>query len=185
MRREIQHPSAACGLPRLRLSWFGSLPENTMNASAVELFAHAAERARDVAVMMDAARALTVLGRARLASDASPAESPDTTQVVSLYQTAERLGQHVRQMSSEARSLLLTAKQMLEAEPANASQLPPDFSEVCRMMDEAMDRAVEAIERLDEMRQAATPLLAGAGATPEVRLTVDELIARLRHGDLR
>lgn len=156
-----------------------------MNTSAVELFAHAAERAKDVAVMMDAARALTVLGRSRLASDASPAECPDATQVVSLYQTAERLGQHVRQMSSEARSLLLTAKQMLEAEPAEAAQLPADFAEVCRLMDEAMDRAVEAIERLDEMRQAATPLLAAAGASPQVRLTVDELIDRLRHGDLR
>ena len=43
-----------------------------MNASAVELFAHAAERARDVAVMMDAARALTVLGRARLSADTGP-----------------------------------------------------------------------------------------------------------------
>jgi hypothetical protein len=88
-------------------------------------------------------------------------------------------------MSSEARSLLLTAKQMLEAEPAEAAQLPADFAEVCRLMDEAMDRAVEAIERLDEMRQAATPLLAAAGASPQVRLTVDELIDRLRHGDLR
>ena len=156
-----------------------------MNTSAVELFAHAAERARDVAVMMDAARALTVLGRSRLSADTDAAESHDTMQVVSLYQTAERLGQHVRQMSSEARSLMLTAKQMLEAEPAEARQLPPDFAEVCRMMDEAMDRAVDAIERLDEMRQAATPLLAGAGASPEVRLTVDELLERLRHGDLR
>jgi hypothetical protein len=156
-----------------------------MSASAVELFAHAAERAKDVAVMMDAARALTVLGRARLATDAGPAESPDALQVVSLYQTAERLGQHVRQMSCEARSLLLTAKQMLQTEPAEAGRLPADFAEVCRLMDEAMDRAVEAIERLDEMRQAATPLLAGAGASPQVRLTVDELIDRLRHGDLR
>jgi hypothetical protein len=159
--------------------------QNTMNNSAVELFAHAAERARDVAVMMDAARALTVLGRSRLSADAGPEECPDTMQVVSLYQTAERLGQHVRQMSSEARTLLLTARQMLEAEPAHARQLPPDFAEVCRMMDEAMDRAVEAIERLDEMRQAATPLLAGAGASPEVRMTVEELLQRLRHGDLR
>jgi hypothetical protein len=151
-----------------------------MSASAVELFAHAAERAKDVAVMMDAARALTVLGRARLATDAGPAECPDALQVVSLYQTAERLGQHVRQMSCEARSLLLTAKQMLQTEPAEAGRLPADFSEVCRLMDDAMDRAVEAIERLDEMRQAATPLLNGTGASPQVRLSVDELLLRLR-----
>jgi hypothetical protein len=154
-----------------------------VNASAVQLFAHAAERAKDVAVMMDAARALTVLGRARLAAEAANAELPDTAQVVSLYQTAERLGQHVRQMSCEARSLLLTARQMLETQPEAVGQLPPDFGEVCRLMDEAMDRAVEAIERLDEMRQAATPVRAETGATPQVRFTVEELIARLRLKD--
>jgi hypothetical protein len=159
-----------------------SFAKNTMNASAVQLFAHAAERAKDVAVMMDAARALTVLGRARLSVEAAGGELPDTSQVVSLYQTAERLGQHVRQMSCEARSLLVTARQMLQTEPAAAHQLPSDFGEVCRMMDEAMDRAVEAIERLDEMRQAATPLN-GPAASAEVRFTVDELIARLRHKD--
>lgn len=153
-----------------------------MNASAVELFSHAAERAKDVALMMDAARALTVLGRNRLCATRAAGEVPDDPQVAGLYQTAERLGQHVRQMSSEARTLLLTARQLLEAEPKGLEQLPADFGEVCRLMDEAMDRAVEAIERLDAMRHAAVPAGGGLVASPQVRATVDHLLARLRHG---
>ena len=150
-----------------------------MNASAVELFAHAAERAKDVAVMMDAARALTLLGRTRLSAEPSADDAGQALQVLGLYLTAERLGQHVRQMSSEARSLLLTARQLLEAEPQARDGLPPDFAEVCRLMDEAMDRAVEAIERLEKLREAAAPAPT-APMPPEVRREVDELLARLR-----
>lgn len=152
-----------------------------MKPSVVELFAHAAERAKDVAVMMEAARALTVLGRARLAEDGT-GPAPVALQVVGLYQTAERLGQHVRQMSSEARTLLVTARQMMEADPAAVQQVPADFNEVCRLMDEAMDRAVEAIERLDAMRLAAAPNARDGQLQlpPEVRLAADDLMLRLR-----
>jgi hypothetical protein len=155
-----------------------------MKPSVVELFAHAAERAKDVAVMMEAARALTVLGRARLAEDAAAPE-PEGQQVVGLYQTAERLGQHVRQVSSEARSLLVTARQMMETDPAVQQQVPVDFDEVCRLMDEAMDRAVEAIERLDAMRLAASPEVRDGHvlrlqAPPEVKLAAEDLFQRLR-----
>jgi hypothetical protein len=161
-----------------------------MKPSVVELFAHAADRARDVATMMEAARALTVLGRSRLAGDAEPDTSPASAlQVMALYQTAERLGQHVRQMSSEARSLLITAKQMLDSDPQVQQQVPADFDEVCRMMDEAMDRAVEAIERLDAMRLAASPTAADTGeplnAPPEVRQAADGLFQRLRQAGSR
>ena len=160
-----------------------------MKPSVVELFAHAADRAKDVAVMMEAARALTVLGRSRLGREAEAgAQATSALQVVGLYQTAERLGQHVRQMSSEARSLLFTARQMLQADPGVQQQVPPDFHDVCRMMDEAMDRAVEAVERLDAMRLAARPALQaaeGIEAPPEVRLAADGLIQRLRQGPAR
>jgi len=158
-----------------------------MNSSAVELFAHAAERAKDVAVMMDAARALTVLGRSKLCpppADAEPGDGRTAWQVHALYQTAERLGQHVRQTSSEARTLLVTARQMLEAEPQSGAQLPADFAEVCQMMDEAMDRAIEAIDRLEQMRQAAAPAWPGSEAPAEVRETVQQLLQRLRTGPL-
>ena len=64
-----------------------------------------------------------------------------------------------------------------------ASRRADSCTEVCRLMDEAMDRAVEAIERLDEMRQAATPVAPVGPAPAAVRLTVDELIHRLRHKD--
>ena len=153
-----------------------------MNASAVELFAHAAERARDVALIMDAARALTLLGRSRLCGDArDPAASDlEATQVIGLYHTAERLGQHVRQMSCEARGLLLTARQLLEAEPESCGQLPPDFAEVCRQMDEAMDRAVDAIDRLAQVRESSVPA-GDAGPAPwAVQQEVDALLGRLR-----
>jgi hypothetical protein len=155
--------------------------------SVVELFAHAADRAKDVAVMMDAARALTVLGKVRLSSDV-PDEGPvsDPLQVEGLYQTAERLGEHVRQVSSEARSLLITAKQMLQMQPEIRSQVPPDFDEVCRLLDEAMDRAVEAIDRLEAMRFQAVRALFEAEVnqepTPDVRRLADGLIERLRKG---
>ncbi|MED5618296.1 hypothetical protein [Ideonella sp. BN130291] len=140
--------------------------------------------------MMEAARALTVLGRARLAGDAEADTSPGSAlQVMALYQTAERLGQHVRQMSSEARSLLITAKQMLDADPQVQCQVPPDFDEVCKMMDEAMDRAVEAIERLDAMRLAAAPASGGRNepldAPPEVLIAADDLFQRLRQAGSR
>jgi hypothetical protein len=157
-----------------------------MKPTAVELFAHAADRAKDVAVMMEAARALTVLGRARLSTREAQGDEPppDTLQVVSLYQTAERLGQHVRQVSSEARSLLYTAKRMLQSQPEMQCQVPADFEDVCRLMDEAMDRAVEAIERLDAIRLAAVPALAEGPAAieapPHVRVAADELFSRLR-----
>lgn len=154
-----------------------------MKPSVVELFAHAAGRAKDVAVMMEAARALTVLGRSRLAGDAG-AQEASALQVVGLYQTAERLGQHVRQMSSEARTLLVTARQMLEADPGVQQQMPADFAEVCMLMDDAMDRAVEAIERLDAMRVAPAPRVPDAAAaidaTPEVLQAADGLFQRLR-----
>jgi hypothetical protein len=155
--------------------------------SVVELFAHAADRAKDVAVMMDAARALTVLGKVRLSSDV-PDEGPvsDPLQVEGLYQTAERLGEHVRQVSSEARSLLITAKQMLQMQPEIRSQVPPDFDEVCRLLDEAMDRAVEAIDRLEAMRFQAVRALFEAEVnqepTPDVRRLAAGLIERLRKG---
>ncbi len=134
--------------------------------------------------MMEAARALTVLGRARLTGDDSGHPAPLALQVVGLYQTAERLGQHVRQVSSEARTLLVTAKQLMETDPGARLQVPADFHDVCRMMDEAMDRAVEAIERLDAMRLAAAPMLPGPdGEAPaDVRLATDDLLARLRRG---
>jgi hypothetical protein len=154
-----------------------------MKPTVVELFAHAADRAKDVAVMMDAARALTVLGRNRLGTDEAPRETPAARQVESLYHTAERLGDHVRQVSSEARTLLLAAKQMLQAEPGLQSQVPPDFDEVCQMMEDAMSRAVEAIERLEAMRLSAPPP-AEEGATPpaEVLRAAGDLIDRLRRG---
>jgi hypothetical protein len=159
-----------------------------MKNSVVELFAHAADRAKDVAVMMDAARALTVLGKARMSSEAPPEDGPssDPLQVECLYQTAERLGEHVRQVSSEARSLLITAKQMLQMQPEIRSQVPPDFDEVCRLLDDAMDRAVEAIERLEAMRFQAVRALFEAESeeapTADVRRLADGLIERLRNG---
>ena len=160
-----------------------------MKPTVIELFAHAAERARDVAVMMDAARALTVLGRARLATEpAADGSGLIDTEVFSLYQTAERLGHHVRQMSSEARTLLVTAKQMLETQPQPVAT-PHDFHSVCEMMDQAMARAVEAVDRLDAMRlsmdatAAATPGdAAAAEPTDEVRHCTDALFQRLRFG---
>jgi hypothetical protein len=158
-----------------------------MKNSVVELFAHAADRAKDVAVMMDAARALTVLGQRRLSAEpAGEGDTAETLQIEGLYHTAERLGEHVRQMSSEARSLLVTAKHMLELQPEIRSQVPPDFDEVCQLLDEAMDRAVEAIERLDAMRFAAVKAMfdaepAEAEPPPDVRRLADGLIGRLRH----
>ncbi|MEW6707547.1 MAG: hypothetical protein AB1430_22100 [Pseudomonadota bacterium] len=157
-----------------------------MKNSVVELFAHAADRARDVAVMMDAARALTVLGQRRLSGDPAP-EGPgvDPLQVEGLYQTAERLGEHVRQVSCEARSLLVTAKQMLQMQPEIRRQVPPDFDDVCKLLDEAMDRAVEAVERLEAMRFNAVRTLFEAESAgeppPDVRRLADGLIDRLRH----
>lgn len=155
-----------------------------MKQTVVELFAHAADRAKDVAVMMDAARALTVLGRTRLSGELEGAtEMPTALQVVGLYHTAERLGEHVRQVSCEARSLLLTAKQMLEAEPSLQSQVPVDFHEVCAMMDEAMSRAVEAIERLEAMRLTAAPdAPPDEPPSAEAQQAADELFRRLRGG---
>jgi hypothetical protein len=158
-----------------------------MKNSVVELFAHAADRAKDVAVMMDAARALTVLGQRRLAAEPAREGAADPLQIEGIYQTAERLGEHVRQVSSEARSLLVTAKQMLQMQPEIRSQVPPDFDEVCQLLDEAMDRAVEAIERLEAMRFAAVKSMfdaeaAEAEAPPDVRRLANGLIARLRHG---
>lgn len=164
-----------------------------MKPTVVELFAHAADRAKDVAVMMDAARALTVLGRARLSNEEAAQQMPVALQVVGLYHTAERLGEHVRQVSSEARSLLLTAKQMLEAEPSLQSQVPRDFQDVCSMMDEAMGRAIEAIERLEAMRLSAAPSVPEATEaddasdaelpSPDVLQATDELLQRLRRTD--
>jgi hypothetical protein len=157
-----------------------------MKNSVVELFAHAADRAKDVAVMMDAARALTVLGQRRLSAEpAAEGDAADALQVEGLYQTAERLGEHVRQVSGEARSLLVTAKQMLQMQPEVRSQVPPDFDEVCRLLDEAMDRAVEAIERLEAMRFHAVRSLfdeQAGEAPPDVRRLADGLIDRLRSG---
>ncbi len=157
-----------------------------MKHSVVELFAHAADRAKDVAVMMDAARALTVLGQRRLSTEAAgEGEAQDPLQAEGLYQTAERLGEHVRQVSSEARSLLVTAKQMLEMQPEVRRQVPPDFDEVCQLLDEAMDRAVEAIERLEAMRFATIRSLFEEDtqeAPPDVRRLADGLIDRLRAG---
>jgi hypothetical protein len=154
-----------------------------MKTSVVELFAHAADRAKDVAVMMDAARALTVLGHQRLAAEPAPeGAEPDPLQVAGLYQTAERLGQHVRQMSSEARTLLVTAKQMLQMQPEIQCQVPPDFDEVCQLLDQAMDRAVEAIERLEAMR-FATIRQSGESEeapAPEVLRQAQDLIERLK-----
>lgn len=137
--------------------------------------------------MMDAARALTVLGHARRrAGEPVDDAATDSVQIESLYQTAERLGEHVRQVSCEARSLLLTAKQMLQMQPDIRSQIPPDFDEVCRLLDEAMDRAVEAVERLEAMRFAAVRALFDAEppaeAPPEVCRLADGLIERLRQG---
>jgi hypothetical protein len=157
-----------------------------MKNSVVELFAHAADRAKDVAVMMDAARALTVLGQRRIAAEpATEGAAADPLQIEGLYQTAERLGEHVRQVSSEARSLLVTAKQMLQMQPEIRSQVPPDFDEVCQLLDEAMDRAVEAIERLEAMRFAAVKSLFDAEpaeieAPPDVRRLANGLLDRLR-----
>lgn len=161
-----------------------------MKPTVIELFAHAAERARDVAVMMDAARALTVLGRARLATEpAADGSGLIDTEVFSLYQTAERLGHHVRQMSSEARTLLVTARQMLETQPQPLAT-PHDFDNVCAMMDQAMERAVEAVDRLDAMRlsmdaasSAAPGDAAAAEPTTEVRQCTDALFQRLRFGN--
>lgn len=158
-----------------------------MNSSVVELFANAADRAKHVAVMMEAACALTVLGRARLATEDAVDAEPAVLQVAGLYQTAERLGEHVRQVSSEARSLLLTARQMLDREPGLQAQVPADFDEVCRMMEDAMGRAVEAIERLEAMRLGAAP---GGDTEPDddqppsgaVQETVSALFLRLRQG---
>jgi hypothetical protein len=159
-----------------------------MKTSVVELFAHAADRAKHVAVMMEAACALTVLGRNRLSADEPDEAQLALLQVAGLYQTAERLGEHVRQVSSEARSLLLTARQMLDREPLLTAQVPADFDEVCRLMEDAMGRAVEAIERLETMRLTAAGSaeadadepLAGPG---DVERTVDALMARLRKGE--
>jgi hypothetical protein len=89
-------------------------------------------------------------------------------------------------VSSEARSLLITAKQMLQMQPEIRSQVPPDFDEVCRLLDEAMDRAVEAIDRLEAMRFQTVRALFEAEVnqepTPDVRRLADGLIERLRKG---
>jgi len=56
---------------------------------------------------------------------------------------------------------------------------------VCELLDEAMDRAVEAIERLEAMRFAAVKSLFDAEPAeietpPDVRRLADGLIDRLR-----
>jgi hypothetical protein len=158
-----------------------------MNSSVVELFAHAADRAKHVAVMMEAACALTVLGRARLGTETAADTEPAVLQVAGLYQTAERLGEHVRQVSSEARTLLLTARQMLDREPALHDQVPADFDEVCRMMEDAMSRAVEAIERLEAMRLTIAPAADTDAAddpppSAEAQQAASALFLRLRNG---
>jgi hypothetical protein len=154
-----------------------------MKTSALDLFSHAADRAKDVAVMMEAARALTVLGRS-LALPSNELCACDPQQLFGLYETAERLGHHVRQMSSEARTLLVTAKHMLRAQPGVEDEVPLDFDDVCRLMDESMDSAVGAIDRLDAMRLTWVPssgyVAEPVETTEEVQAFADNLFQRLR-----
>jgi hypothetical protein len=156
-----------------------------MMAYSLESLVQAARRAKDVAVLIDAARVLTFMAksRAREAALEPGAYSPD--EIGSIYCTASELTGVGRQLVAEADMLLATARQPrvteLECYVPGASD---DLDALRDALVASMDDALHAIEMLESIQELGAEdidgVLLDTPAGRAQRETVQALLARLR-----
>ena len=159
-----------------------------MNFSLAAL-AVAAQRAKDVAALVDAARVLTFLANTR-ARDclARRTERPAVRlQVESIYLTAGHLAAYGRELAAETEHLL-SAAELAEPEPAEMLAFDDategDVETLRSLLVASMHEAVRAIEMLESIQEIGAEELQvgwlGSAAMAERQRETEQLLGRLR-----
>lgn len=142
----------------------------------------AAHRAKDVAALVEAARVLTFMARAKAREPAPP---QSVGQIESIYRTASRLAFYGRELAAET-NMLVEAAEGAAAEPEAALEGPLEHDiEVLRtLLVASMQDALSAIDTLESIQELGAEELDGAAlgteSALEKRRYVDELLGRLR-----
>jgi tetratricopeptide (TPR) repeat protein len=172
-------PRALAELARLRqggADWDGYAKAREREAEV------AASPAQAVAALIDAARVLTFLAKARAHELQLEPRGDGADEIGSIYRTASNLALHGRRLVAEADTLLATVRGEDLSQPAGDDE---DDLEVLRcLLAATMDDALTAIGMLESIQElGAEELQLGPLDTPSARANrqvVEELLARLR-----
>jgi len=151
---------------------------------SIAALAVAARRAKDVAALVDAARILTFLARARARESASASSPPSREHIECIYVTASRLAAFGRELAAETDRLLTAAEHAQPERTVMAGAVEGDVETLRALLVASMTEAVAAIDMLETIQELgaeelqAAPL--GTTVMAEHQRVVDDLFDRLR-----
>jgi hypothetical protein len=151
---------------------------------SIAALAVAARRAKDVAALVDAARILTFLARARSRERAIGSPRPSREHIECIYLTASRLAAFGRELAAETDRLLTAAEHAQPERTDIAGPLEGDIETLRALLVASMSEAVAAIDMLESIQELGAEELQvaplGTTVMAEHRRVVDDLFDRLR-----
>ena len=151
---------------------------------SVAALAVAAHRAKDVAALVDAARILTFLARARARERAIESPPPSREHIQCIYLTASRLASFGRELAAETDRLLMAAEHAQPERTDVAGALEGDVETLRALLVASMTEAVAAIDMLESIQELGAEELQvaplGTAVMAEHQRVVDDLFDRLR-----
>ena len=151
---------------------------------SVAALAVAAHRAKDVAALVDAARILTFLARARARERAIESPPPSREHIQCIYLTASRLASFGRELAAETDRLLTAAEHAQPERTDIAGAAEGDVEMLRALLVASMTEAVAAIDMLESIQELGAEELQvaplGTAVMAEHQRVVDDLFDRLR-----